>query len=79
VEDVIAQLAGDILPGEVIYLKSSKATKLERVLWADFVKVRCRLETCDLVSCRDCPELTDETRPWRTTSSLNQAVQPGGR
>jgi UDP-N-acetylmuramoyl-tripeptide--D-alanyl-D-alanine ligase len=79
VEDVIAQLAEDIMPGEVIYLKSTRNTKLERILWADFLKVRCRLETCDLVgSCRNCPKLTDEQADLRgRRRSSTPTVQRG--
>jgi hypothetical protein len=61
IADAIDRLATDIVPGEVIYLKAAKQGKLERLMRADFVKVRCFIEKCELYSCGNCPALSDGT------------------
>jgi UDP-N-acetylmuramoyl-tripeptide--D-alanyl-D-alanine ligase len=61
IADAIGRLATDVVPGEVIYLKAAKQGKLERLMRADFVKVRCLIDKCGLHSCGNCAALSDET------------------
>jgi UDP-N-acetylmuramoyl-tripeptide--D-alanyl-D-alanine ligase len=61
IADAIERISADVVPGEVIYLKATSHGKLERLMHADFIKVRCLIEHCKLYTCGNCPALSDET------------------